>query len=90
MRIQNIVFVFMMALLFAANVKAQTADVSKMPTIEVVGTAEVQVVPDEVTFSLRVRKTDKSLVAAKAQNDENVKKILDLAKRFGVGARMSD
>jgi uncharacterized protein YggE len=77
----------MFALLFIPAAKAQTVDVSNLPTIQVTGTAEIQVVPDEVTFFLRVHKSDKSLVAAKAQNDENVKKILDLAKRFGIAAQ---
>ena len=74
----------MFALLFAVNVKAQAVDVSKVSTIKVTGTAEIQVVPDEVVFSLKIRKSDKSLTIAKAQNDDNVKKILDLTKRFGI------
>ncbi|HKX84383.1 MAG TPA: SIMPL domain-containing protein, partial [Pyrinomonadaceae bacterium] len=69
-------------LLCAVISHAQYADVSKMPTIQVTGTAEINVVPDEVSFSLKVSKADKSLVTAKRLNDENVGKILALAKRF--------
>ena len=71
----------------AVSVSAQSVDVSKLPTIQVTGTAEINVVPDEVTFSLRVSKSDKNLVTAKAQNDENVGKILALAKRFDIDSK---
>ena len=59
-------------------------DVDKMPTISVTGTAEVQVAPDEVVFTLDVTKTDKDLQTAKRLNDESVGNILELAKRFEV------
>ena len=78
---------FLLALLSICTfgiANAQNVDVTKLPTVQVTGTAEIFVVPDEVTFSLKVAKTDKNLVAAKRQNDENVGKILALAKRFDV------
>jgi uncharacterized protein YggE len=59
-------------------------DVDKMPTITVTGTAEMQVAPDEVVFSLDVTKTDKDLQAAKRLNDETVGKVLELTRRFSV------
>jgi len=63
---------------------AQTVDVSKSPTIEVTGTADVNVVPDEVSISLNVSKTNKDLSAAKTQNDEGVAAILALTRRFNI------
>lgn len=55
-----------------------------MPVNTVTGTAEVQVAPDEVIFSLDVTKTDKDLQVAKRLNDETVRKILELTRRFSV------
>ena len=71
-------------LLFTISISAQTNDVSKMPTIKVTGTAEIQVVPDTATFSFTVLKKNKSVSAAKRENDETIAKVTDLAKRFGV------
>jgi uncharacterized protein YggE len=59
-------------------------DIDKMPMITVAGTAEVQVAPDEVVFSLDVTKTDKDLQTAKRLNDETVEKVLELTRRFSV------
>lgn len=64
------------------SVEAQDTD--KLPVITVVGTAEVQVAPDEVVFSLDVTKTDKDLQIAKRLNDDSVRKILDLTHRFAI------
>ncbi|HEY0544083.1 MAG TPA: SIMPL domain-containing protein [Pyrinomonadaceae bacterium] len=69
-------------LCFGFSVSAQ--DVDKMPTIAVTGTVELEVVPDEVVFSLEVTKLDKDLQTAKRLNDESVSKILELTRRFGV------
>jgi uncharacterized protein YggE len=84
MKKQNILMILIASLFFALTIKAQTIDVTKAPTVKVTGTAEIQVVPDEVNFSLRVRKSDKNLTTAKAQNDEGVRKILELVKRFNL------
>jgi|SRR4051812_3514553 uncharacterized protein YggE len=62
----------------------QVPDVSKAPTIEVTGTAEINVVPDEASVSLNVSKTDKSLSVAKSQNDESVAAVIALTKKFGI------
>lgn len=69
-------------LFFGLLVKAQDTD--KLPFITVTGTAEVMVVPDEVTFSLDVTKIDKDLQVAKRLNDESVGKILELTRRFSI------
>jgi uncharacterized protein YggE len=69
---------------FSVMALSQYPDVSKAPTIEVTGTAEISVVPDEVSISLNVSKTDKNLNTAKSQNDESVAAVIALTKRFGI------
>jgi uncharacterized protein YggE len=73
--------------LLLVSINAQTSAVNPPPTVQVTGTAEIQVVPDEVTFSLRVTKSDKSLQIAKTQNDENIARIIALTKRFAIDAK---
>ncbi len=57
---------------------------SELPLITVTGQAEVRVPPDEVIFSLEVIKLDRDLAAAQSQNDESVRQVLALARRFDV------
>lgn len=71
-----------LSVVFVLPVAAQK--IEDMPTITVTGTAEVQVAPDEVIFSLDVTKTDKDLQVAKRLNDESVGKILELTRRFSI------
>jgi hypothetical protein len=52
--------------------------------ISVVGTAEINVAPDEAVLSLGVDSHDKVLAAAKSENDRRVKKVLALARAAGV------
>ena len=59
-------------------------DIDKLPVITVSGTAEIQIAPDEVLFSLDVTKTNKDLQIAKRLNDESVGKVLELTRRFSV------
>jgi uncharacterized protein YggE len=79
---KRILFLLILSLCFGSFAFAQ--DIDKMPAITVTGTAEVQVAPDEVVFTLDVAKTDKDLQIAKRLNDESVSKILELARRFSV------
>jgi uncharacterized protein YggE len=52
--------------------------------ITVTGEAEVRVTPDEITLTLGVETLHKELTIAKRQNDERVKKVFALAKRYNV------
>ncbi|HYA25743.1 MAG TPA: SIMPL domain-containing protein [Terriglobales bacterium] len=52
--------------------------------ISVVGTAEINVNPDQAVLSLGVDSHDKVLAAAKSENDRRVKKVLGLARAVGV------
>jgi len=74
----------LLALTLCCSLSVLAQDVDKMPLITVTGTAEVEVAPDEVIFSLDVTKTDKDLQVAKKLNDEAVGKVLELTRRFAV------
>jgi uncharacterized protein YggE len=69
-----------LCLAFAAQAQQQV----ELPLITVSGQAEVRAAPDEVVFTLEVEKIDKVLSVAKEQNDESVRQILALARRFQV------
>ncbi|HEX8130227.1 MAG TPA: SIMPL domain-containing protein [Pyrinomonadaceae bacterium] len=64
--------------------RAQTRATTDLPLVSVSGQAEVLVAPDEVLFTLEVKKIDKDLSVAKTQNDESTRQILALARRFKV------
>ena len=74
-------------LILVCPIAAQNIDVSKYPTIQVTGTAELFVVPDEVSFSLKVSKSNRILTTARVQHDENIAKLIALAKRMGIDAK---
>lgn len=68
-------------------ISAKAQNISEMPTITVTGTAEIQVVPDEAIFNLKVEKLSKDLKLAQQQNDETVAQIINLCKQFGIPAQ---
>jgi uncharacterized protein YggE len=55
--------------------------------ISVVGTAEINVAPDEVILSLSVESRDKVLTTAKQQNDASAKKVMALASEVGISGK---
>lgn len=57
------------------------------PTIEVQGSAEVKVVPDEVFILFGAETSDPDLKVAKSQNDERVRKLLALTKELKIDPR---
>lgn len=65
-------------------ISAQTQIAPKAPTIDVVGTAEVVLAPDQVVFSLDVTKRNKDMNIAKREADATLAKILELTRSFGV------
>ena len=65
-------------------VMAQWGQPPATPLINVTGSAEVKVAPDEVDLSASVETRDESLDAAKQQNDERVAKALDFLRHNGV------
>ena len=70
--------VFMMSSVASAEEKAEPR------LITVTGEAEVLVVPDEAVLMLGVETITKDLSAAKAENDQNTKKILEAVKKLNV------
>jgi uncharacterized protein YggE len=79
--IKNILLVFAIAL-SAPSVLAQTS--VDRPLITVTGQAEILVAPDEVAFNLRVVTMDRELTAAQTKNDQIVKTLLDLARKYQI------
>jgi uncharacterized protein YggE len=56
-------------------------------TISVTGDATVNVVPDEIIITLGVETRDRALDTAKDQNDKRVKRVIALARSYGVEAK---
>ena len=57
-----------------------------MRLVTVAGEAEVKVVPDEVVFDVTVQTINKDLRLAKNQTDDRVKKVIDLTRKYQIGA----
>ena len=73
------------AILFANAQPTQAQDrVNVARTISVTGDAEVKVAPDEVILVLGVETSDKDIKVAKNQNDERVRRVIALAKDYGI------
>jgi uncharacterized protein YggE len=66
---------------FSISISAQQS-VEGVPTVKVTGTAEVFVVPDEVTFAAKVEKNGKTVAEAKRLHDQAMGKLLATARRF--------
>lgn len=56
--------------------------------ITVAGQAEVMVVPDEAVFTMFAVTVDKDLLNAQARNDETVRNVLALARKYQVPANL--
>jgi len=72
-----------LALTLAFSCYAQTEAQDKR-LITVTGDAEVKVVPDEVIITLGIETDSKDLNAAKTENDEKIKKIINAAKNLKI------
>lgn len=80
-------------LLLAAAVALSTASAlaqsgTDRALITVHGAAEVMVVPDEVVFNLKVVTMDRDLLAAQTKNDQTVKTVLALGRKYEIPATM--
>lgn len=77
----------LIALLFivatAGSLVAQSYE-AKPPTIEVSGSADILVQPDEVAISLDVTKSDKDLSKAKQAADVTLSQVLELTRKFNI------
>ena len=81
--IKNILLVLAIVL-SATSVLAQNGN--DRPLITVSGQAEIMVVPDEAVFNLRAVTLDKDLQNAQLRNDEVVKNVLALARKYQIPA----
>jgi len=77
------IFIFAFPLCASAQFYG-TSPESNQPLITVPGEAEVRVIPDEITLSLGVETSDKSLERSKSQNDERMKRVLALGPAIGI------
>jgi uncharacterized protein YggE len=81
---KRILICTVIALLAAPVCRAQYYQPTEKPTINVSGSAEVKVTPDEVMLNVGVETRDANLNVAKSQNDERVANSLKFLKDNGV------
>ncbi len=67
--------------------QTRTFAVSEPRTISTTGDAEVRVTPDEVILILGVETAAQEIGVAKSQNDERVRRVLEVAQKQGVEAK---
>ena len=60
---------------------------SREKTINVTGTADVMIAPDEVDITVSIETRNESFRRAKSENDDNAKKVIQLAKKYGIDAK---
>lgn len=66
------------------NLSAQLAGLPSQPQIQVSGSAEIRVVPDEIRIHAGVETRNESLAAATQQHDETMRKVLAFLKATGL------
>lgn len=79
------ILLFLAIALSPGFVGAQSVD---RPLITVSGQAEMMVVPDEAVFKMSAVTVDKNLLNAQARNDEIVRKVLALGRKYQVPANL--
>lgn len=79
---------FFLSLILSCSLSAVAQNTADRPLVTVSGQAEILVVPDEVVFNLEVGTLDKDLINAQRRNDEVVKKVLALAKSYGIPSEL--
>lgn len=75
--------ILVLTAILAACGLAQTAE-SKPPTIEVSGSADILVEPDEVEISLDVTKTNKDLATSKSEADAALSQLMTLTRKYEI------
>ena len=80
--LRRVMFAFVLILIFTAPLWALEKSMPRL--ITVTGEAEVQVAPNQAILTLGVETGDKDLGIAKRENDERIKRVLALAKKYGV------
>ncbi len=67
-----------------ALAQPQAMEAQSGGSITVTGNAEVRVVPDEVVFTLGVETSDKNLTTARQQNDQIIRKVMEVTRKYGI------
>lgn len=78
----RVVVALVCIMIFAAPLWALEKSTPRL--ITVTGEAEVQVAPNQAILTLGVETRDRDLGIAKRENDERIKRVLALAKKYGV------
>lgn len=68
------------------GVSVQATPLPAQPHVYVEGSAEIEVEPDMMTFTLSIQKVDLDLAAAKADVDARSRLLIDTIKKFGIKA----
>jgi len=84
MRKRGVCAIVLIILLFLCVACGGQRDTGASRLITVIGDAEVRVAPDEAILTLGVETWDKDLTIAKKQNDERVKRLLALVKKYKI------
>lgn len=71
-------------LILALTTTSMFAQNIPLPTVDVSGEGVVNVVPDEVTISIRVENTGENTQALKKQNDEIISEVLKFLKKMKI------
>lgn len=74
---------WILSLILCGAVVAVEADSTR--SISVTGTVVTTTAPDVIVWSLHLAHTDKTMKAAKHENDEHVKRVLALRDELGIG-----
>lgn len=78
------IYATVFALFISLTAFSQIQSQAKPPSIDVTGTADIMIAPDQVIFTLDVTKRNKDMNIAKSETDAVLAKILDITRRFGV------
>lgn len=82
----KLMMIAMTTLLFGASAGVWASPLPAQPHVYVEGSAEIEVEPDMMTFSLSIQKVDLDLAAAKADVDARSRLLIDTIKKFGIKA----
>ena len=80
--LRRVMFALVLIMIFATPLWALEKSTPRL--ITVTGEAEVQVVPNQAILTLGVETRDRDLGIAKRDNDERIKRVLALAKKYGL------
>ena len=60
---------------------------SRERTINITGSADIMVAPDEVNITAGIETRNSDFRKAKSENDENAKKVIELTRKYGIASK---